>query len=146
MKAQKRNGQIVDFDPGKIEAAVKKAFDSQHKPYDGEIAKGISEQVTAILENKGLEICNVEDIQNLVEKVLMEKDYYDVAKAFILYREKHSESRFIKERIDYMDKYSLSSDNAATSSETDANANVTMKNVATLVSCRLDIRSPQTVN
>ena len=62
----------------------------------------------------------------------MDYDYPQVAKEYILYRAKHNETRFIKERIDYMNKYSQSSDNAATSSETDANANVTMKNVANL--------------
>ena len=64
----------------------------------------------------------------------MFEKYFDVAKAYILYRTKHEESRFIKERIDYMNKYSESTDNAASSSETDANANVTQKNVANLES------------
>lgn len=57
---------------------------------------------------------------------------FSIAKKYILYREKHNESRFIQSRLDYMDKYSNSSENAATSSETDANANVTMKNVANM--------------
>ena len=64
----------------------------------------------------------------------MFEKYFDVAKVYILYRTKHEESRFIKERIDYMNKYSESADNAASSSETDANANVTQKNVANLES------------
>ena len=63
----------------------------------------------------------------------MQFGYYNVAKAFILYREQRKQSRFIKERIDYMNQYSLSTDNAASSSETDANANVTVKNVARCV-------------
>ena len=62
----------------------------------------------------------------------MDNKYFQAAKSFILYREKHKQARFIRERIDYMNKYSQSNDNAATSSETDANANVTMKNVANL--------------
>lgn len=74
----------------------------------------------------------VENIQNIVETQLMYEKYFGVAKAYILYRAKHDESRFIKERIDYMDDYSSSTNNAASSSETDANANVTMKNVANL--------------
>lgn len=74
----------------------------------------------------------VENIQNIVETQLMYEKYFSVAKAYILYRAKHDESRFIKERIDYMDDYSSSTNNAASSSETDANANVTMKNVANL--------------
>ena len=78
------------------------------------------------------ESVSVEDVQDAVEKVLMLDEYYDVAKKYILYRSEHNEARFIRERIDYMDKYSNSSDNAASSSETDANSNVTLKNVANL--------------
>ena len=80
----------------------------------------------------GCETITVEKIQDIVEKHLMFEKYFDVAKAYILYRNKHEESRFIKERIDYMDKYSNSGDNAATASETDANSNVSQKNVANL--------------
>lgn len=57
---------------------------------------------------------------------------YDVARCYILYREKHREARFIQSRLDYMDEYSNSTANAASSSETDANANVSMKNVANM--------------
>lgn len=62
----------------------------------------------------------------------MQFGYYDIAKAFILYREQRKSTRFVRERIDYMNQYSQSTDNAASSSETDGNANVTMKNVANL--------------
>lgn len=57
----------------------------------------------------------------------MQFGYYDIAKTFILYREQRKSTRFVKERIDYMNQYSQSTDNAASSSETDGNANVTMK-------------------
>ena len=75
---------------------------------------------------------HIEDIQDAVENALMANRCFSVAKKYILYREKHKESRFIQSRLDYMDKYSNSTENAATSSETDANANVTMKNVANM--------------
>ena len=78
------------------------------------------------------DVIGVEDIQDRVEQLLMNDKHFRAAKSYILYREKHKQARFIKERIDYMDKYSQSNENAATSSETDANANVTMKNVANL--------------
>ena len=74
----------------------------------------------------------VEVIQDYVERALMQLGYYDIAKSFILYREQRKNTRFVKERIDYMNQYSQSIDNAASSSETDGNANVTMKNVANL--------------
>lgn len=124
----KRDGQIVKFDLSKIEGAVKKAFDSKQEQYNPDVIKTVIDNIPMLSETP----MSVEEIQDIVEKSLMEHGHYKVAKAFILYREKHNESRFIKERLDYMEKYSLSSDNAATSSETDANANVTMKNVANL--------------
>lgn len=74
----------------------------------------------------------VEKIQDIVEKHLMFEKYFDVAKAYILYRAEHGETRLLKERIDYMMEYINSGDNAATSSEEDSNSNVTVKNVANL--------------
>jgi ribonucleoside-triphosphate reductase len=74
----------------------------------------------------------VETIQDIVEKWLMSEKYYKTAKAYILYRENHKNIRFIKERIDYIQNYVNSGDNAASSSETDDNANVLLKNVANL--------------
>ena len=62
----------------------------------------------------------------------MYEKYFEVAKAYILYRAEHGETRLLKERIDYMMEYINSGDNAATSSEEDSNSNVTVKNVANL--------------
>lgn len=129
MKVQKRNGQIVAFDICKIENAISKAFESQSATYDANVVEHIK-QVIQTAYPKGP--VDVEAIQDCVENALMQFGYCNVAKAFILYREQRKQSRFIKERIDYMNQYSLSTDNAASSSETDANANVTVKNVANL--------------
>jgi len=128
-KVRKRDGRIVDFDFKKIVEAVKKAFESQNETYDKGLENALSANLSLINDSK---VACIEEIQDIVEKTLMDGGYYKVAKAYILYREQHKESRFIKERIDYMDRYSQSGDNAATSSETDSNANVTMKNVANL--------------
>lgn len=128
-KVRKRDERIVDFDFNKIIEAVKKAFESQNETYDNDIEGQLRSDFTLPTSNK---IIGIEEIQDTVEQTLMYFGYYKVAKAYILYRERHNESRFIKERIDYMDRYSMSGDNAATSSETDSNANVTMKNVANL--------------
>ncbi len=62
----------------------------------------------------------------------MKYDYFEVAKSYILYRDKHKELRFIKERSDYIDKCVISNSNTATLSEVDENANVSNKNVATI--------------
>lgn len=129
MKVQKRNGQIVAFDICKIENAISKAFESQSINYDSNVVEHIKQVIQTSYPEGPVE---VEAIQDCVENALMQFGYYNVAKAFILYREQRKQSRFIKERIDYMNQYSLSTDNAASSSETDANANVTVKNVANL--------------
>ena len=129
MKVQKRIGQIVDFDLEKIENAIKKAFDSKQVEYDPAIVESVDKLISLTYTNVPV---SVETIQDNVERVLMQFGYYDIAKTFILYREQRKSTRFVKERIDYMNQYSQSTDNAASSSETDGNANVTMKNVANL--------------
>lgn len=126
---QKRTGQIVDFDLEKIENAIKKAFDSKQVEYDPTIVESVDKLISLTYTNVPV---SVETIQDYVERTLMQFGYYDIAKAFILYREQRKSTRFVRERIDYMNQYSQSTNNAASSSETDGNANVTMKNVANL--------------
>lgn len=129
-RTKKGNGsQLEEFDLNKIINAVKKAYASQNKEPNEEVLK----ELTYIPSYyTGASTVDVETIQNEVEKILMDLAPYDVARAYIIHREKHTESRLVKERIDYMNRYSDSSSNASTSSETDANANVSMKNVANL--------------
>lgn len=134
MKVLKRTNkgkpsQLEEFDLNKIINAVKKAYASQGKEPDEEVLK----ELTYIPSyHVGASTVGVETIQNEVEKILMDLAPYDVAKAYIIYREKHGEIRLIRGRINYMEQYSTSSSNASSSSETDANANVSMKNVANL--------------
>ena len=124
----KRGGTKEDFDIDKIQRAVHSAFKAVGKPMPDYLVKTID----SLFSQLDGDTISVEEIQDKIENILMNDKFFDVAKAYILYREKHKQARFIRERIDYMDKYSQSHDNAATSSETDANANVTMKNVANL--------------
>ena len=126
LRVVKRDGSIEDFNVQKIVNAVQKAFAS----VGGELPEYLNTMIPALFEEG--DVISVEDIQDRVEQLLMNDKHFKAAKSYILYREKHKQARFIKERIDYMDKYSQSNENAATSSETDANANVTMKNVANL--------------
>lgn len=129
-RVKKGNGsQLEEFDLNKIINAVKKAYSSQNKEIDEEVLKELNYIPSY---HEGASTVDVETIQNEVEKILMDLAPYDVARAYIIYREKHNESRLIRERIDYMNSYSSSSKNASSSSETDANANVSMKNVANL--------------
>ena len=124
----KRNGEKQQFDLNKIHTAVSKAF----KSVGEEMPVYLLDRINFMF--KDIDIIGVEEIQDIVEQMLMRDHHYKVAKSYILYRERHKEARFIRERIDYMDKYSQSDNNAASSSETDANANVTQKNVANLES------------
>lgn len=124
----KRDGTKENFDIDKIQRAVYSAFKATGKPMPDYLVK----MIDSLFSQLDGDAIGVEEIQDKIENILMNDKFFDVAKAYILYREKHKQARFIRERIDYMNKYSQSNDNAATSSETDANANVTMKNVANL--------------
>ena len=135
----KRDGTKQEYDFNKILTAIGKAFGTQDQnkwitDTGKHIVPVFIQDLKTAIGNlfDDQESVSVEDVQDAVEKVLMLDEYYDIAKKYILYRSEHNEARFIRERIDYMDKYSNSSDNAASSSETDANSNVTLKNVANL--------------
>ena len=128
MQVVKRNGSIEEFNVDKIISAVEKAFKSCNK----KMPQYLYDMIGALFSTLEGDTIGIEEIQNKVEDVLMNDKHFDVARSYIIYREQHKQARFIRERIDYMDEYSQSNENAATSSETDANANVTMKNVANL--------------
>lgn len=128
MQVVKRDGSIEEFNVDKIISAVEKAFKSCNK----KMPQYLYDMIGALFGTLGGDTIGIEEIQNKVEDVLMNDKHFDVAKSYIIYREQHKQARFIRERIDYMNEYSQSNENAATSSETDANANVTMKNVANL--------------
>ena len=128
MQVIKRDGSVEEFSADKIINAVDKAFESCNK----KMPKYMYDMLRALFSTLDGDTIGIEEIQNKIEDILMNDKFFDVAKSYIIYREQHKQARFIRERIDYMDKYSKSNDNAASSSETDANANVTMKNVANL--------------
>ena len=106
MKIRKRNGELVEFIPGKIKSALEKAFVSQGKKIDEEELSKILTTLLSRLPND--ETLTVELVQDEAERVLMEYGWYDVAKAYILYREKRSILRqaraFIIEAVSGDDK------------------------------------------
>ena len=126
MTIVKRSGKEEQFNPEKIKSAIKAAFNSLGYSVDDDVYNELVNSVK--VWNK----MSIEDIQDQVVETLRNFDYTDVADCYQTYRLEHKQARFIRERIDYMDKYANSNENASTSSETDANANVTMKNVANL--------------
>ena len=92
-KVQKRNGEIVDFLPEKIQTAIFKAAESTGGKNIA-ISKQLEKKVENLLhKNFKNKIPNVEEIQDLVEKILIENGYASTAKNYILYREKRAEQR-----------------------------------------------------
>ncbi|MFZ5969393.1 MAG: ribonucleoside triphosphate reductase [Bacillota bacterium] len=95
-KVQKRNGEIVDFDSSKIKAAIFAAAQSVGGK-DEMVAQRLAKMVLDILnETYAASIPSVEDIQDIVEKILIEEGHAKTAKAYILYRKRHEEIREVK--------------------------------------------------
>lgn len=122
----KRNGKRVPFSIDKIKNAILKAFASTQEAVTEETINRILGRVNIY---DGI---TVEEIQNQVEASLVQENYYEVAKAYILYRQKHYEDREISEKMKFLIDY-CNAQNAATGSKFDANANVEKKNIATLI-------------
>lgn len=103
---KKRNGDVVPFSIEKIENAIKKAFTEVGSDERAQIARHIAELVVKELELEILVkveyVPTVEHIQDLVEKHIMAAGFFDVAKAYIIYRFLHTKIRQDKivEKID----------------------------------------------
>lgn len=122
----KRDGTKEEFNADKIFNALTKAFKAcGYVSVENVIRDMVSEM-------RFWDNITVEEIQDEVEETLYNYEYFDVARAYSIYREEHKKARFIRSRLNYMDTYKDSGVNASTSSETDANANVASKNVANL--------------
>ncbi len=107
-RIRKRDGRIVDFDRGKIANAISKAIMAVGGK-DGETAEKLSRQVVAVIEESfGDRIPHVEDVQDIVENVLIKNGFSDVAKAYILYRQKRTELREAKRFLGVSDDLKLS--------------------------------------
>lgn len=98
---RKRDGRVVSFDSEKITSAIYKAVKAVGGS-DRESAQMVSASVVGILEviYKDERIPTVEEVQDLVEKILIERGHAKVAKAYILYREQHRKIREGKELLD----------------------------------------------
>jgi ribonucleoside-diphosphate reductase alpha chain len=97
---RKRDGRIVPFDREKITSAIYRAIVATGGR-DHRLAESLSARVVEILNEKyGTEaIPAVEDVQDIVEKVLVENGQAKVAKTYIIYRQKRAEIRREKQRI-----------------------------------------------
>lgn len=108
-KVKKRDGRIVDFDREKIADAIFKAAIAVGGS-DSHLAHKLAEKVFELANQKydGHSIPTVEDIQDLVEKVLIEGGHAKTAKAYILYRERRSRLRGAKAMLGVQDELKLS--------------------------------------
>lgn len=125
MQVIKRNGTIQEFDSNKIKEAIEKAFD----------ACGDSRKyhIPAMIKDMYFwDGISIEEIQDIVIETLRDYDFDEIASVYSTYRKEQSRYREIINKVNYQDEFVNSTENAATSSETDANANVSSKNVATL--------------
>ena len=125
----KRNGKLEKFDEEKIINVIKKALEASNVEIPNN--DKYYSNIINIIAPTNKDIIHVENIQDSLEKYFMSVGEYEVAKNFILYREKHKEDRILKETFDLFKDYSKAP-NAATGSKFDANANVTSKNIATM--------------
>lgn len=131
----KRNSSVEDFDIDKVIRSVKSAF-SHYNSYSKDKIRFTREkeiELRTVLEelddNK-----HVEDIQDLIEEWLIKNGFFKIGKEYILYREEHKKARIIREKLDYIDTYIETQDNASNLSNTDANANSSLKNITSLES------------
>jgi anaerobic ribonucleoside-triphosphate reductase len=104
---KKRDGRVVEFDPSKITSAVAKAGKATGEFGERE-ARKISLRILTLANELRLgEQPEVEEIQDIVERVLLDSPFYRSAKAYILYREQHAQIRAIstKANIDLVEHY-----------------------------------------
>lgn len=128
MQVVKRDGSLQEFDSIKIVEAISKAFDACC-PYENR-----QHIESMVLDMHFWDGITIEEIQDIVVETLKDYGYDEVAESYSSYRKEQSHYRELIAKINYQDKYVTSTENAATSSETDGNANVVSKNVATLES------------
>ncbi|MEE4609147.1 MAG: ribonucleoside triphosphate reductase [Desulfobacteraceae bacterium] len=107
---KKRDGRIVEFDSTKITAAIAKAGAITGEFAEREARKLTLRVLTLSHELRLGPVPEVEEIQDIVERVLLDSPFYKTAKAYILYREQHAQIRSITSRANaslvehYIDK------------------------------------------
>lgn len=126
MNVIKRDGTSEAFNASKIKIAVLKAFSACGYTPQEDTVEDILDSIEVWDE------ITIEDIQDQIEEILMDFDFPDVAKAYILYRENRARVREnVKEREEFIKEF-MKASNAAEGSEVDDNSNVANKNIAVL--------------
>lgn len=104
---KKRDGRVVPFDSSKITTAIASAGKATGEFSEREARKLTLRVLTLAHEIRLGPVPEVEEIQDIVERVLLDSPYYKTAKAYILYREQHAQIRAIvaKASGDLVDNY-----------------------------------------
>jgi ribonucleoside-triphosphate reductase len=104
---QKRDGRVVEFDSSKITSAIAKAGKATGEFEEREARKLTLKVLTLARDLKLDPSPEVEEIQDIVERVLLDSPFHKTAKAYILYREQHAYIRTIaaKASADLVDSY-----------------------------------------
>ena len=104
---KKRDGRVAEFDSSKITNALVKAGEATGE-FNGREAKKMTMRVLTLARDLQLgPVPEVEDIQDIVERVLLDSPFYKTAKAYIIYREQHNQIRkiAINENVGLMESY-----------------------------------------
>ncbi len=98
---KKRDGRVVAFDRDKIYEAMNKAFTANHNPKPASVLNKLTDQVIAQMEQtfSADSIPSVEEIQDMVERVLIDNGFVLIAKDYILYRAERSRIREMNTRL-----------------------------------------------
>jgi ribonucleoside-triphosphate reductase (formate) len=104
---KKRDGRVVPFDSSKITSAIASAGRATGEFGDREAKKLTLRVLTLAHEIRLASVPDVEEIQDIVERVLLDSPYYKTAKAYILYREQHAQIRAVvaKASVDLVENY-----------------------------------------
>jgi len=93
---RKRSGSIVDFERARIESAISRAYKANNVALDDIDLSALVDRVILSAETQFGDdlIPSVEDIQNIVEKEIAQRGDFEVAKAYIIYRQTRAEARY----------------------------------------------------
>ena len=89
----KRDGKRVKFDSTKIAVAIKKGFDAVDSEYTLSDINKVFHDVSDVITDGNYDKIKIEQIQDIIEEIMNQNGYMDIAKAYAEYREKRSQSR-----------------------------------------------------
>ena len=106
-KIKKRNGSVVEFNSSKITAAIAKAGQATGEFEEREARKLTLRVLTLAHEMHLGPVPEVEEVQDIVERVLLDSVFYQTAKAYIIYRAQHAQIRQMATRanVELVDHY-----------------------------------------